>query len=202
MPSDELALRFQDDLRLKQRWRWDGRHYQKTANAWLANLDRNKEAVMPILERTYGIEQAGVWCVRWRVFFMACAELFGYDQGQAVVGQSLPVRAPGAGEFTMNALMQFPAVPGRLVRLRARRRLRSRHSRRRHRAHDRGAARCCAPHNRGSSWRWRCWSASSAPSGTARSMLLGWLELLQWPAAAVPGAGLDRSRCGWCSPRR
>jgi cyclopropane-fatty-acyl-phospholipid synthase len=82
MPSDELALRFQDDLRLKQRWRWDGRHYEKTANAWLANLDRNKEAAMPVLERTYGIEQAGVWFVRWRMFFMACAELFGYDQGQ------------------------------------------------------------------------------------------------------------------------
>jgi cyclopropane-fatty-acyl-phospholipid synthase len=82
MPSDELALRFQDDLRLKQRWRWDGRHYEKTANAWLANLDRNKGAVMPILERTYGIQQAGVWFVRWRMFFMACAELFGYDQGQ------------------------------------------------------------------------------------------------------------------------
>lgn len=82
MPSDELPARFQDDLRLLCRWRWDGRHYERTANAWLANLDRHKDAVMPILERTYGIPQAGVWFARWRVFFMACAELFGYDRGQ------------------------------------------------------------------------------------------------------------------------
>jgi cyclopropane-fatty-acyl-phospholipid synthase len=39
MPSDDLALRFQEDLKLLQRWRWDGRHYEKTANAWLANVD-------------------------------------------------------------------------------------------------------------------------------------------------------------------
>jgi cyclopropane-fatty-acyl-phospholipid synthase len=82
MPSDELPARFQEHLRLLRRWRWDGRHYERTANAWLANLDRNKEAVMPILEHTYGIPRAGVWFMRWRVFFMACAELFGYDHGQ------------------------------------------------------------------------------------------------------------------------
>lgn len=82
MPSDELPARFQDDLRLRRRWRWDGRHYEKTANAWLANLDRHRDEVMPILERTYGSEQAGVWFTRWRIFFMACAELFGYDHGQ------------------------------------------------------------------------------------------------------------------------
>jgi len=82
MPSDELPARFQEHLRLLHRWRWDGRHYERTANAWLANLDRHKAAVMPILERTYGIPQAGVWFMRWRVFFMACAELFGYDDGQ------------------------------------------------------------------------------------------------------------------------
>ena len=82
MPSDELPARFQERLRLLRRWRWDGRHYERTANAWLANLDRNKAAVMPILERTYGIPRAGVWFMRWRVFFMACAELFGYNDGQ------------------------------------------------------------------------------------------------------------------------
>jgi len=82
MPSDELPLRFQQQLRLLRRWRWDGRHYERTANAWLANLDRNRDQAWPILEQTYGQAQAGLWLQRWRLFFMACAELFGYDNGQ------------------------------------------------------------------------------------------------------------------------
>lgn len=82
MPSDELPLQFQDDLRLVQRWRWNGRHYESTSNAWLANLDRNREAVWPILEQTYGAVEAQRWFARWRIFFMACAELFGSDGGE------------------------------------------------------------------------------------------------------------------------
>jgi cyclopropane-fatty-acyl-phospholipid synthase len=82
MPSDELALRFQDDLRLVSRWRWDGRHYERTANAWLANLDARRGQVLPILARTYGEDDAAQWLQRWRIFFMACAELFGYREGQ------------------------------------------------------------------------------------------------------------------------
>ena len=82
MPSDDLALRLQDRLRLVERWRWDGRHYQRTANAWLANLDARRDDVLPILAATYGEAEAVQWLQRWRVFFMACAELFGYRQGQ------------------------------------------------------------------------------------------------------------------------
>jgi cyclopropane-fatty-acyl-phospholipid synthase len=82
MPSDDLPLHFQQDLRLLQRWRWEGTHYQKTANAWLANLDAHREAVMPLLVATYGEAHAALWLQRWRVFFMACAELFGYRRGQ------------------------------------------------------------------------------------------------------------------------
>jgi len=82
MPSDELALRFQDQLRFLERWRWDGRHYEKTANAWLDNIDAARDTVMPILARTYGEADAAMWLRRWRVFFMACAELFGYRDGQ------------------------------------------------------------------------------------------------------------------------
>jgi cyclopropane-fatty-acyl-phospholipid synthase len=82
MPSDDLPLLFQEQLRLLQRWRWDGRHYQKTANAWLANLDRRRDAVMPLLIATYGEANATLWLQRWRIFFMACAELFGYRRGQ------------------------------------------------------------------------------------------------------------------------
>ena len=82
MPSDELATRFQDDLRCIERWRWDGRHYEKTANAWLENLDAAREELMPIMAATYGERDAALWLQRWRVFFMACAELFGYRKGQ------------------------------------------------------------------------------------------------------------------------
>ena len=82
MPSDDLALRFQEQLRLVQRWRWDGTHYEKTANAWLANVDARREQVLPVLGATYGAEAATQWLQRWRIFFMACAELFGYNHGQ------------------------------------------------------------------------------------------------------------------------
>jgi cyclopropane-fatty-acyl-phospholipid synthase len=82
MPSDDLPLRFQDDLRLRRRWRWDGRHYERTLNAWLANMDARRSRILPILEQTYGADQALLWWQRWRIFLMACAELFGYDKGQ------------------------------------------------------------------------------------------------------------------------
>jgi cyclopropane-fatty-acyl-phospholipid synthase len=81
MPSDDLALRTSGNLRLARRWRWDGRHYQKTANAWLANLDREPRSALATLASGHGVA-AEVWVQRWRIFFMACAELFGHRQGQ------------------------------------------------------------------------------------------------------------------------
>jgi cyclopropane-fatty-acyl-phospholipid synthase len=82
MPSDDLPLHFQDDLRVIQRWRWDGTHYEKTANAWLENMDKNAALITPILASSYGAESVEMWRNRWRIFYMACAELFGYNQGQ------------------------------------------------------------------------------------------------------------------------
>ena len=82
MPSDDLPLFFQDTLRIERQWRWDGRHYEKTANAWLAQMDMRKEKLWPLFESTYGKDFAATWWQRWRIFFMACAELFGYDKGQ------------------------------------------------------------------------------------------------------------------------
>lgn len=82
MPSDDLALRFQDDLRLLHRWRWNGTHYARTANAWLANMDARRTTLWRILEQTYGPDNAAQWWTRWRVFFMSCAELFGYRDGE------------------------------------------------------------------------------------------------------------------------
>jgi cyclopropane-fatty-acyl-phospholipid synthase len=82
MPSDDLPLFFQDHLKIERRWRWDGTHYEKTSNAWLEKMDDNKEQLWPLFERTYGEDFAAIWWHRWRMFFMACAELFGYDKGQ------------------------------------------------------------------------------------------------------------------------
>ncbi|MDQ6628589.1 MAG: cyclopropane-fatty-acyl-phospholipid synthase family protein [Pseudomonadota bacterium] len=81
MPSDDLAARFQDDLRLVERWRWDGTHYQRTAEAWLRNMDRQRTALMPLFTTIYGAE-ADLWWMRWRLFFMSVAELFGHAGGQ------------------------------------------------------------------------------------------------------------------------
>ena len=82
MPSDDLALHCQDDLRLTNRWRWDGTHYQRTSEAWLLNMDDGREALLPLFERTYGRENAGIWWTRWRLFFLSVAELFGCDEGR------------------------------------------------------------------------------------------------------------------------
>ena len=82
MPSDDLPLRFQRELRIVDTWRWSGVHYQKTAEAWLQNMDQRRDTVMAIIEQCYGARDAQQWWVRWRLFFMACAELFGYDNGQ------------------------------------------------------------------------------------------------------------------------
>ncbi|MFN7924910.1 MAG: cyclopropane-fatty-acyl-phospholipid synthase family protein [Bryobacteraceae bacterium] len=81
MPGADLIAHFQDQFRLAHQWRWSGEHYAKTAEAWLANLDANAFTVMPILARVYGA-QSEIWFHRWRVFFLACAELFGYCDGR------------------------------------------------------------------------------------------------------------------------
>jgi cyclopropane-fatty-acyl-phospholipid synthase len=82
MPSDQLLLYFQRDLVIRDHWRIDGTHYAKTAKAWLAQLDENAERVLPVLRETYGPGQEGKWLVFWRVFFMACEELWDYRNGR------------------------------------------------------------------------------------------------------------------------
>ena len=81
MPSDDLLLHFQRDLAVINHWRIDGRHYARTAEDWLANMDRQRARLEPLLASTYGPAQRTRWWVRWRVFFMACAELFAYRRG-------------------------------------------------------------------------------------------------------------------------
>lgn len=81
MPSENLLLNFQDDLKLQRQWWVDGRHYEKTSNHWLANMDANKDRILEIFKAGYGERDAAIWVQRWRMFYMAVAELFGYAGG-------------------------------------------------------------------------------------------------------------------------
>ena len=81
MPSVDLPLRFQHHLALDQEWHWSGTHYQHTANTWLRNLDQKKLEIIPILAAVYGHDSSQRWFHRWRLFFIACAELFGMQNG-------------------------------------------------------------------------------------------------------------------------
>jgi cyclopropane-fatty-acyl-phospholipid synthase len=81
MPAADTLLHFAGHLRIEQQWRMSGEHYEKTSNHWLANQDRNRDAVMQVLRAAYGEAEAARWAQRWRMFWMACAELFGYRGG-------------------------------------------------------------------------------------------------------------------------
>jgi cyclopropane-fatty-acyl-phospholipid synthase len=74
MPSARLFHSFADDLEITDEWHLDGTHYAKTSEAWYANAMRNREPIVALLgEARFH---------RWRVFFLACAELFGYRDGR------------------------------------------------------------------------------------------------------------------------
>jgi cyclopropane-fatty-acyl-phospholipid synthase len=74
MPSTRLLHHFQDDLAIAREWQLDGTHYARTAEAWYANLMAKRAAAQAILGGREQLE-------RWRVFFLACAELFGFGGG-------------------------------------------------------------------------------------------------------------------------
>lgn len=82
MPSEHLLAHFQDDFRLESQWWVDGRHYERTSNHWLAGMDAAREEILALFRPTYGEDQAEIWFQRWRMFYMAVAELFGYDEGR------------------------------------------------------------------------------------------------------------------------
>lgn len=81
MPSLDLFLHFADGFRLSQQWAVDGRHYQRTADAWLARLRGGQSEVVSLLKQTYGRRWRRYW-LGWQLFFLACSELFGHAGGQ------------------------------------------------------------------------------------------------------------------------
>ena len=82
MPSDDLLLHFQRDLVLEDHWRFSGVEYARTLEAWLANCDRRRSDLLQLFASALGGEDPARQLQRWRMFFMACAELFAYRGGE------------------------------------------------------------------------------------------------------------------------
>lgn len=82
MPSADLLLYFQKRLRLKDRWSVSGMHYHKTCEVWLKNMDRQRRLVCGIFKQTYGQQNIRRFLAYWRIFFLACSELFRYGRGK------------------------------------------------------------------------------------------------------------------------
>ncbi len=82
MPCAELLPRCCEPLQLTAQWKWNGVNYAKTCRAWLDNQDAAKSRLLPVLSTAYKTDQPNRWYNRWRLFFMACEELFAFDDGQ------------------------------------------------------------------------------------------------------------------------
>jgi cyclopropane-fatty-acyl-phospholipid synthase len=82
MPSFDLFKTFDDDLVVEKRWWVSGRHYERTAEDWLRRMDFKRDDILRLFETTYGEDQAERWFARWRMFYMAVAEMFGFDEGR------------------------------------------------------------------------------------------------------------------------
>jgi cyclopropane-fatty-acyl-phospholipid synthase len=80
MPSEDLPRRCDRDLEVIEQWRVGGLHYSRTLEAWLERMDARRDALLPLFRATYGAD-AERWFARWRMFFMACSELFRYRGG-------------------------------------------------------------------------------------------------------------------------
>lgn len=82
MPAHDLLGQFQADLKMVADWKVSGRHYQQTAEHWLRNMDARRDEIIPLFRDTYGPDQAMKWWAYWRTFFLACAELWGFREGE------------------------------------------------------------------------------------------------------------------------
>ena len=98
MPSHGLVRQFSDSFVVEKDWQWNGRHYERTAEDWLANFDANASAIRRIMDGVYGSE-AAVWMRRWRLFFLATSGLFGFGGG----------REWGVSHYRLRPAEGFPA---------------------------------------------------------------------------------------------
>ncbi len=80
MPSLGLLPSRDDSMSLEEQWEVGGQHYSRTARAWRENLESRRAEVLQVFGKTYGAD-AHRWYHRWRLFFLACEELFGYRDG-------------------------------------------------------------------------------------------------------------------------
>ena len=81
MPSEDLFRHFSEHLEIERQWRVSGLHYWRTCEAWLKNADRNRAAILDRFEQDLSPRDAKISFQRWRIFFMACGELFRYRGG-------------------------------------------------------------------------------------------------------------------------
>ena len=94
MPAHDLLPQFRGELQLVADWKVDGTHYQRTAEDWLRNMDRNRAEIMPLFAATYGANQAVNWWAYWRIFYLSCAELWGYRGGKEWIVSHYLFRKP------------------------------------------------------------------------------------------------------------
>lgn len=95
MPARDLFDQFDKHMKVSKKWDWNGTHYQKTLEAWLQKMDQNEGQVRILFKQAYGAENVELWVNRWRMFYMACSELFGFNGGKewAVTHYLLTVRS-------------------------------------------------------------------------------------------------------------
>ena len=82
MPADELFLRISGNLELEHRWRWSGEHYARTSEDWVVNIDQARTEILKLFSQDLSMAEAHRTFYRWRIFFLACAETFGFRNGQ------------------------------------------------------------------------------------------------------------------------
>jgi cyclopropane-fatty-acyl-phospholipid synthase len=82
MPSADLLPQFTNDFTIEEIWKVNGTHYQKTAEAWLKNHQDHREEIEALFRATYGTQEGSKWWQRWRIFFLSCSELWGYQKGE------------------------------------------------------------------------------------------------------------------------
>ncbi|MEC9408300.1 MAG: cyclopropane-fatty-acyl-phospholipid synthase family protein [Pseudomonadota bacterium] len=83
MPSQHLLMHFQEHMQIADHWWVGGQHYERTSNQWLERMDAERDSILPLFERAYGSAREGrIWFQRWRMFYMAVAEFFGYREGR------------------------------------------------------------------------------------------------------------------------